>query len=164
MRKKFLILALVGFLALSGCSNISKKYSAGESKSVTLSGVTVSGSLGTVPMVTFGPDAAPVTDLQLKDIFVGTGDSVTATSTVTAHYAGYGMTTKQKFDSSWDRGQPSTFPLNQVILGWQQGLQGMKVGGRRLLVIPGELAYGQSPPPGIQPNETLVFVIDLQAI
>lgn len=168
MRKKFLMFALVGMLALSGCTKDSTDASnhnySGTSKSVTLAGVTVSGSQGTVPVVTFGSDAGPVNELQIKDIFIGTGASVVATSSVTAHYAGYGMTTKQKFDSSWDRGQSATFPLNQVILGWQQGLQGMKVGGRRLLIIPGGLAYGQNPPPGIKVNETLVFVVDMLAV
>ncbi len=160
MRKKFVILALVGIVALSSCSN----KTGSDAQSVKLAGVTISGSAGKPPIVTFGTDAGPVSGLQFKDIVVGSGNTVVATSTVTAHYAGYGMSTKQKFDSSWDRGQPATFPLNQVILGWQQGLQGMKVGGRRLLIIPGELAYGQKPPPGIELNETLVFVVDLVAI
>ena len=86
--------------------------------------------------------------------------------TVTAHYTGWGAATGAQFDASWDRGQPATFPLDGVILGWQQGLIGMKVGGRRVLVIPADLGYGQTPPPGsgIQPGETLIFVVDLVAI
>jgi peptidylprolyl isomerase len=73
------------------------------------------------------------------------------------------MNTGQKFDSSWDRGQPIEFGLDQVIAGWTQGVPGMKIGGRRVLVIPADLAYGQNPPPGsgIEPGEPLVFVIDL---
>ena len=72
----------------------------------------------------------------------------------------------KEFDSSWSRGaQPATFPLNQVIPGWTQGLTGMKIGGRRLLVIPASLAYGdQSPTPAIQNGETLVFVVDVMSI
>ena len=141
MRKKFLALALIGILGFTGCS----KTASNDAKEVTVSGVTVSGPLGSAPTVTFTDNAAPVTNLQSKDAFVGSGDVVGADSTVTAHYAGYGMTSKQKFDSSWDRGQPISFPLNKVIVGWKEGLQGMKVGGRRVLVIPGELAYGANP-------------------
>jgi peptidylprolyl isomerase len=67
------------------------------------------------------------------------------------------------FDASWVRGEPATFPLPNVILGWQEGLVGMQVGGRRLLVIPAELGYGNNPPSGsgIEPGETLIFVVDL---
>ncbi|MCX6405223.1 MAG: FKBP-type peptidyl-prolyl cis-trans isomerase [Actinobacteria bacterium] len=74
------------------------------------------------------------------------------------------MNTKAKFDSSWDRGEPATFPISGVIQGWQQGLQGMKVGGRRLLIIPGDLGYGPAGQGSIEPNETLVFVVDLTAV
>lgn len=106
--------------------------------------------------------AEPATKLEVKDIIPGTGETVQQGATVTAHYVGVGQQTKKEFDSSWERGQPATFPLDQVIPGWQQGIPGMKVGGRRELIIPGELAYGaQGNPPTIQPNETLVFVIDL---
>jgi peptidylprolyl isomerase len=67
------------------------------------------------------------------------------------------------FDGSWARGEPATFPLPNVILGWQEGLVGMQAGGRRLLVIPAELGYGNNPPPnsGIEAGETLIFVVDL---
>ena len=68
------------------------------------------------------------------------------------------------FDSSWARGSAATFPLDGVIAGWQQGLPGMQVGGQRILVIPGDLAYGEAPPQGIAPNETLIFLVDLQAV
>jgi len=82
---------------------------------------------------------------------------------LTADYVGYGAATGQMFDASWVRGEPATFPLAGVILGWQEGLVGMQVGGRRLLVIPAELGYGDNPPPGsgIEPGETLIFVVDL---
>lgn len=80
-----------------------------------------------------------------------------------AHYVGFGLISGQKFESSWDSKQPIAFGLDQVIPGWTQGLTGMKVGGRRLLVIPGALAYGATPPigSGIEPNEDLIFVVDL---
>lgn len=161
MRLRASISTLLIAVFLTGCSSASTQSSP---KSVTTNGVTVSGAMNEAPVITFGPDAAPATELVAKDIVVGTGAVVTPTSNVTAHYSGYGMNTMKKFDSSWDRGQPATFPISGVIAGWQQGLQGMKVGGRRLLVIPGELAYGMSPPPGIESNETLVFVVDLTAV
>ena len=87
-------------------------------------------------------------------------------ASVNTHYVGIGWDTKRQFDSSWDRGEPLRFPLSGVIAGWQQGMLGMKVGGTRLLVIPGELAYGSTPPDGagIEPDETLVFVVNLQSI
>jgi peptidylprolyl isomerase len=110
--------------------------------------------------------AQPATKLEIKDLIAGTGETVKPSATVTAHYVGVGQLSKQQFDSSWDRGQPTQFPLDQVIPGWQAGIPGMKVGGRRELIIPGALAYGTSPPQGsgIQPNETLVFVIDLVSV
>ena len=89
---------------------------------------------------------------------------VQPTDTVTVNYCGVGLGGKTVFDSSWTRGQPATFPLNQLIPGWQQGIPGMKVGGQRLLVIPGSLGYGDQGTQGIAPNETLVFVIQLESI
>ena len=107
----------------------------------------------------------PASELGIEDLVDGTGDEVGAGATITAHYTGVGQSSGQTFDSSWDRGEPATFSLSQVIPGWTEGLVGMKVGGRRRLVIPGELAYGESPPSGdIGANETLVFVIDLVRI
>lgn len=105
----------------------------------------------------------PVIDLIITDEVVGTGDEVTTGATVTAHYVGVSASTGAQFDASWDRGAPISFPLDGVIQGWSEGLLGMKVGGRRTLVIPGEMAYGSNPPPGagIAPNETLVFTVDL---
>lgn len=104
-----------------------------------------------------------VTELQITDEVHGDGDEVTEGATVTAHYVGVSASTGAQFDASWDRGAPISFPLDGVIQGWSKGLLGMKVGGRRNLVIPGDMAYGQNPPPGagIAPNETLVFTVDL---
>jgi peptidylprolyl isomerase len=108
------------------------------------------------------PDGPPPCKLVIEDIVKGTGDEAKTTSTVTVQYVGVAWSTKKQFDSSWDRGQPATFPLNQVIPGWTQGIPGMKVGGRRELVIPPDLGYGAAgSPPDIGPGETLVFVIDL---
>jgi peptidylprolyl isomerase len=105
----------------------------------------------------------PVTELRITDEVLGTGDEVTEGATVTAHYVGVSASTGAQFDASWDRGDPISFPLDGVIQGWSQGLLGMKVGGRRNLVIPAAMAYGNSPPPGagIAPGETLVFTVDL---
>ena len=107
-----------------------------------------------------------VTELVVTDEVEGQGDEVTAGATVTAHYVGVSASTGAQFDASWDRGAPISFPLDGVIRGWSEGLLGMKVGGRRNLVIPGDMAYGANPPPGagIAPNETLVFVVDLVAV
>jgi peptidylprolyl isomerase len=80
-------------------------------------------------------------------------------------YTGVGQVSKEQFDTSWDTGQPIVFPLSGVIKGWQEGLKGMRVNGRRQLVIPGALAYGNAGrPPASGSNETLVFVIDLVGV
>lgn len=104
-----------------------------------------------------------VTELVVTDEVVGGGDEVTTGATVTAHYVGVSASTGAQFDASWDRGAPISFPLDGVIRGWSEGLLGMRVGGRRTLVIPGAMAYGANPPPGagIAPNESLVFTVDL---
>ncbi len=104
-----------------------------------------------------------VTELVITDDVVGQGEEVTPGATVTAHYVGVSASTGAQFDASWDRGAPISFPLDGVIRGWSEGLVGMRVGGRRTLVIPGAMAYGANPPPGagIAPNETLVFTVDL---
>lgn len=135
-------------------------------KDITLGGATVTGALGAEPAVAVDTAAAPATELLVADAAEGTGAQVAPNDTVTAHYAGYGAATGQLFDASWSRGTPATFPLAKVIQGWQEGLVGMKVGGRRVLVIPADMGYGQTPPPGsgIQPGETLIFVVDLVAI
>jgi peptidylprolyl isomerase len=105
----------------------------------------------------------PATALCYIDEIIGAGAAVPAGATVTIHYVGVGQQTKQEFDASWGS-EPATFPLGNLIPGWQQGIPGMKVGGRRTLIIPGELGYGANPgSPSIQPNETLVFTIDLVA-
>ena len=108
----------------------------------------------------------PVTELVIVDDVVGTGEAVKPGDTVTVHYVGAAATTGEVFDSSWARGEPISFGLDQVIAGWGTGLVGMKEGGRRTLVIPGDQAYGANPPPGsgIAPNETLVFTVDLISI
>jgi FKBP-type peptidyl-prolyl cis-trans isomerase len=113
------------------------------------------------------PSGDPPKTLEKKDIKVGSGDEALAGQTVTVHYVGVSYSTKKQFDASWDGGSPFTFPLGagRVIPGWDQGVPGMKVGGRRQLVIPPDLAYGpEGYPPAIAPNETLVFVVDLVSV
>lgn len=110
------------------------------------------------------PDGPPPTELETTDIVEGDGAEATPGSQVTVQYVGVDYENGEEFDSSWDRGQPFPFTLGagDVIAGWDQGVEGMKVGGRRELVIPSDLAYGeQGSPPAIGPNQALVFVVDL---
>jgi peptidylprolyl isomerase len=116
------------------------------------------------PAITVATDATPATELGVADISVGTGDTAEAGDTLTVNYCGVGLGTKAVFDSSWTRGEPATFSLDGLIPGWQEGLPGMQVGGQRLLVIPSELGYGEQGTQGIPPNETLVFVVQLESI
>jgi len=115
------------------------------------------------PEVDF-PGGPPPADLQITDLKEGDGKVASAGDTVKVHYVGVAHSTGEEFDSSWNRGEPLEFPLGagRVIPGWDQGVQGMKVGGRRQLVIPPHLAYGESGAGGvIKPGETLIFVCDL---
>ena len=112
------------------------------------------------------PSKAP-TALEKTDLIVGTGTEAVAGKNIGVQYVGVSQKTKKQFDASWDRGQPFSFVLGEgdVIKGWDQGVPGMKVGGRRQLVIPPGLAYGANgAPPAIGPNETLVFVVDLLSV
>ena len=111
--------------------------------------------------------AGPASYLEIDDITLGDGPEATKGSTVTVHYVGAAQSTGQEFDSSWDRGEPFVFPLGarRVIAGWDQGVAGMKVGGRRRLVIPAHLGYGdRGAGAAIRPGETLVFVVDLLGV
>jgi peptidylprolyl isomerase len=113
------------------------------------------------------PGGEPPAGLEIKDIWVGEGATAKAGDTVKVHYVGVAFSTGEEFDASWNRGTPLQFKLGvgQVISGWDQGVQGMKVGGRRQLTIPAHLAYGDSGAGGrIGPGETLIFVCDLVAV
>ena len=110
------------------------------------------------------PDTAPPTELVVTDDVEGTGAEATQGSDVIVHYVGVSWSTGEQFDASWDRMEPFRFPLGggHVIEGWDQGVQGMKVGGRRTLHIPPDLGYGARGAGGvIAPHETLIFVVDL---
>lgn len=117
----------------------------------------------TKPEIDFPGVDAP-TELRVIDEIEGTGSEVKPGNTVSAHYVGVSWSTGEEFDASWNRGQPLEFTagIGQVIQGWDQGLLGMKVGGRRRVEIPSELAYGhRGAPPAIGPDEALIFVVDL---
>ena len=119
--------------------------------------------MATKPEVTI-PAGPPPADLAVEDLVVGTGAEAIAGKTVDVHYVGVSWSTQKQFDASWDRGSTFSFPLGQgrVIKGWDQGVAGMNVGGRRRLTIPARLGYGdRGAGADIKPGETLVFVVDL---
>lgn len=113
----------------------------------------------TKPEIEFPEGPAPE-ELQMTDLTVGTGDEARADSTVEVHYIGVDYESGEEFDSSWSRGETINFPLKSLIQGWQIGIPGMKVGGRRQLIVPPAQAYGDN---GMHPlsGKTLIFVIDL---
>jgi len=106
-------------------------------------------------------DGDEPTELVIIDIEEGTGDAATSGATVDVHYLGVDFASGEEFDSSWSRGQSINFPLAQLIAGWQEGIPGMKVGGRRQLVVPPALAYGPAGSGHRLSGRTLIFVIDL---
>jgi len=113
------------------------------------------------------PASPPPGELKIEDLTVGTGAEATAGKTVDVHYVGVGWSTQKQFDASWDRGSTFSFQLGagRVIKGWDQGVAGMKVGGRRRLTIPAALGYGdRGAGRDIKPGETLVFVVDLLGV
>jgi len=128
----------------------------------TVDDITVTGAAGSKPTITIPDTCSPPAQLLSKDLVVGTGPEVTEGVTMQTHYDLVTWSDKQELDSSWSRGEP--FPLEnvgraQVIDGWNEGLLGMRQGGRRLLVVPPDKGYGQGGN-GVKPGETLVFVVD----
>ena len=119
------------------------------------------------PEVQVPSDEAPSYRLEVEDLVVGEGEEARAGSVVEVHYVGVSWSNGEQFDASWDRGDTFKFTLGKgkVIPGWDQGVEGMRVGGRRRLTIPPDLAYGQRGAGGvIGPGETLVFVVDLVGV
>ena len=112
------------------------------------------------PEIDFIDGPAP-TELVITDLVVGDGAEAVPGGRVEVHYVGGDFDTGEQFDASWDRGQSITFPLNGLIAGWQEGIPGMRVGGRRQLVIPPAMAYGEAGSGHRLSGKTLVFVIDL---
>ncbi len=154
MKKVAFILAL-SLVGLTGCSEIGDDMSSG-----TL--VQVTANAGEAPTITAPTGDAP-TELIAEDVIVGTGTAVQATSTLTVHYTLMQWSDGSILESSWSGGNPATFPLSGVIQGWQQGLVGSKVGGRRLLVIPPALGYGPMAGHPLE-KETLIFAVDIIAV
>jgi peptidylprolyl isomerase len=121
--------------------------------------VEVSAEAGLAPTIS-SPSGTPPATLVTEDVIIGSGKVASSDSTLTVHYTLMAWSTGEIVESSWS-GQPAQFPLSGVILGWQQGIPGMAVGGRRLLIIPPDLGYGEAGGGPIGPNETLIFVVDL---
>ena len=117
----------------------------------------------TKPEVEFYEGPEP-TELVIIDVIEGTGDEAKPGATVDVHYLGVDFETLEEFDSSWSRGQSINFPLSNLIAGWQQGIPGMKVGGRRKLTVPAHLAYGPAGSGHRLSGKTLIFVIDLLGV
>jgi peptidylprolyl isomerase len=119
------------------------------------------------PHVYVPPGEQPPAELVTDDLRAGHGTEATSGTTVEVHYVGVSWRTRRQFDASWDRGEPFSFRLGagQVISGWDEGVAGMRVGGRRRIVIPPGKAYGKRGAGGvIGPDETLVFVVDLLGV
>src|SRR5262245_17323100 len=117
----------------------------------------------TKPVVEF-PGGEPPTDLQITDVVVGSGPEATSGATVDVHYVGVEFESGEEFDASYNRGQSIEFPLQGLIQGWQDGIPGMRVGGRRQLIVPPHQAYGPAGGGHRLSGKTLVFVIDLLAV
>jgi len=158
--KKFLISIIIATSAITLTACGGSKVTTSTDSNLP----TVSNNAGANPTISKPTGPAPTT-LITKDIIEGTGNPAIATSTMTVHYTLMTWSKGEVVESSWDSGSPATFPLANVIKGWQQGIPGMKVGGRRLLIIPPDLGYGAQGAGGaIGPNETLVFVVDVIGI
>jgi peptidylprolyl isomerase len=173
MSRRPLALALTGAIAIAaaGCGS-SKKNDTTSSASASATDTTQTTTAAPAaakprpkPKVKV-PTGPPPKKLIIKDLIPGTGPAAKPGDTVGVNYIGVNYKGGKPFDNSYDRGQPFSFQLGggQVIAGWDQGIVGMKVGGRRMLIIPPSLGYGQQAQGPIQPNETLVFIVDLLSI
>ncbi|HEX7279800.1 MAG TPA: FKBP-type peptidyl-prolyl cis-trans isomerase [Solirubrobacterales bacterium] len=166
MRGALLTIVACLALALAGCGDDDSSTTAATNDETSAAKPAEPSKEKTKPQVTV-PDGAAPKKLVENDIEVGTGATAKAGDEVTVQYVGVGYDSKKEFDSSWSRSEPFAFNLGagEVIPGWDQGIEGMKVGGRRELVIPPNLAYGPAgSPPVIGQNETLIFVVDLEAV
>jgi peptidylprolyl isomerase len=176
-RRRLLVLVLAAILAagVAACGGDDNGGAAADTTSTTAQGPQKSvrdvnildpKNLTEKPSIAV-PDGKPPTTLQQLDLVTGTGRTAHEGDKVSVQYVGVAWSTGEEFDASWDRNQAFDFTLGKgdVIQGWDKGVAGMKVGGRRVLVIPPGLAYGaQGSQPAIGPNETLVFVVDLKKV
>jgi len=166
MRKLILIVGACLALVVAGCGSGDSTTSSSSGEETSSSKEAEAPGKKTKPKVE-KPSGAPPKELVTNDLEEGSGAEAKSGDTVTVQYVGVNYKTGKEFDSSWSRNEPFSFTLGagEVIPGWDQGIEGMKVGGRRELVIPPELGYGAAgAPPAIPPNETLVFVVDLEAV
>lgn len=165
MKAGLLIIAVCAALAAAGCGDDDSDSTSETTESTAATTQTQPGQVdtSTKPVVEV-PEGEPSGTLEVNDIVVGDGPEAKQGDLVSVQYVGVDYESGEEFDASWDRGEPFQFQLGagQVIPGWDQGVAGMRVGGRRELIIPPDQAYGPAgSPPAIGPNATLVFVIDL---
>jgi peptidylprolyl isomerase len=163
MKALMTIVVLCAALAIAGCGGSDSSTESSGATTTESTAAEAAAAEKTEPTVTV-PTGAPPKELEIKELEEGSGAEAKAGDEVTVQYVGVNYKNGREFDSSWSRNEPFPFTLGagQVIPGWEQGVEGMKAGGRRELIIPPELAYGEAgSPPAIPPNETLVFVIDL---
>ena len=164
MRGIFLTIALCAALFMAGCGGggDSSTGSSGEAGAKAAANQ----NMHAKPKVEV-PAGPPPKQLETEELVEGTGAEAKSGDQITVQYVGANYKTGKQFDASWDRGEPFSFTLGagEVIPGWDQGIAGMKVGGRRELIIPPELGYGATgSPPVIPPNETLIFIVDLLGV
>ena len=172
MRRLLCLLALIPILALGACGGDDNEPAAKTTKQKATEQPSPSQQRQALEDTSKRPHipkptGSPPRRLVKEDIVKGKGAPAKPGDTLTVQYVGVTFSTGEEFDASWDRGQPYNLALGQgkVIQGWDRGLVGMRKGGRRMLTIPPELAYGtQGYPPLIGPNETLVFAVDLEKI
>lgn len=174
MKKIFFVVAIAGTFASGMSPRASAQSSLGSTSApVDFERVTVANAadMRSKPKIT-AESSLPAARLKFKDLVVGKGEAATPASSIMVQYVGVRYADGKQFDSSWEKGGAINFRLNKVIRGFTQGIGGtdtippMKVGGRRLMIVPSELGYGErgTPDGSIQPNDTIVFVVDLIAI
>ena len=178
MRRVILLVVAAAALGVAGCGGHDNDSTTSTAASTPAATSTEAGAPAETTATTEDPSLAQKPEvkvpsgpapklLQIDDLVEGTGEAAKAGDTLTVDYVGVLYKNGKQFDASWDRGEPFQFQLGagNVIQGWDQGLIGMKVGGRRQLTIPANLAYGaEGAPPDIPPNAPLIFVVDLKAV
>lgn len=161
-----LALALLGACSAAPAATpvTSATAASARTSATSFNGVSVSGEMGQEPTVLIGDGTAATSSIKIQDVVTGTGPIAGPTTKVTVQYVARGAKTKRTFDSSWDRGAAYSYDPKQMrFSAFVDGVPGMHVGGRRIVIVPGSLAFGATPPAGsgLQPDETVVFVIDL---